>query len=157
MPSPPAAGWRVPVPRSKCWRWLRTPVITRDQVRYAKPDPDLFLAAADRLGCRSIGCGGRQRWDPGLAAREIAGGRTTFGRIRARGSRASRAYRVYQDPGELLRHLDEIGCAGYRNECYGVEHQTDLSTARRCATIAGGRLLTARRPTAHPEWRGSAI
>ena len=26
------------------------PVITRDQVDHAKPDPDLFLAAADRLG-----------------------------------------------------------------------------------------------------------
>ena len=25
------------------------PVITRDQVRYAKPDPDLFLAAAEKL------------------------------------------------------------------------------------------------------------
>jgi HAD superfamily hydrolase (TIGR01509 family) len=28
----------------------RTPVVTRDQVKYAKPDPDLFLAAAGRLG-----------------------------------------------------------------------------------------------------------
>jgi beta-phosphoglucomutase-like phosphatase (HAD superfamily) len=27
-----------------------TPVVTRDQVRYAKPDPDLFLTAADRIG-----------------------------------------------------------------------------------------------------------
>ena len=27
----------------------RTPVVTRDQVKYAKPDPDLFLAAAERL------------------------------------------------------------------------------------------------------------
>ena len=27
-----------------------TPMVTRDQVRYAKPDPDLFLTAADRLG-----------------------------------------------------------------------------------------------------------
>ena len=27
-----------------------TPVVTRDQVRYAKPDPDLFVAAAERLG-----------------------------------------------------------------------------------------------------------
>jgi HAD superfamily hydrolase (TIGR01549 family) len=27
-----------------------TPMITRDQVRYAKPDPDLFLTAADRIG-----------------------------------------------------------------------------------------------------------
>src|SRR5438128_8212239 len=26
------------------------PVVTRDQVAHAKPDPDLFLAAADRLG-----------------------------------------------------------------------------------------------------------
>ena len=26
-----------------------TPVVTRDQVKYAKPDPDLFLAAAARL------------------------------------------------------------------------------------------------------------
>ena len=26
------------------------PVVTRDQVAYAKPDPDLFLAAAERLG-----------------------------------------------------------------------------------------------------------
>src|SRR5262245_64074580 len=28
----------------------QTPVVTRDQVKYAKPDPDLFLAAAERLG-----------------------------------------------------------------------------------------------------------
>ena len=28
----------------------RTPVVTRDEVRYAKPDPDLFLAATARLG-----------------------------------------------------------------------------------------------------------
>src|SRR5207249_5760522 len=26
------------------------PVVTRDQVEHAKPDPDLFLAAAERLG-----------------------------------------------------------------------------------------------------------
>src|SRR5258708_24676873 len=28
----------------------RIPVVTRDQVKYAKPDPDVFLAAAARLG-----------------------------------------------------------------------------------------------------------
>ena len=27
-----------------------TPLVTRDQVRHAKPDPDLFLAAAARIG-----------------------------------------------------------------------------------------------------------
>jgi beta-phosphoglucomutase-like phosphatase (HAD superfamily) len=28
----------------------RTPIVTRDQVKYLKPDPDLFLTAAARLG-----------------------------------------------------------------------------------------------------------
>jgi beta-phosphoglucomutase-like phosphatase (HAD superfamily) len=27
----------------------KAPVVTRDQLKYAKPDPDLFLAAAERL------------------------------------------------------------------------------------------------------------
>ena len=31
----------------------RIPVVTRDQVKYAKPDPDLFLAAAERLNAPS--------------------------------------------------------------------------------------------------------
>ncbi len=30
----------------------RVPVVTRDQVKYAKPDPDLFLAAAARLDAK---------------------------------------------------------------------------------------------------------
>ena len=29
----------------------KVPVVTRDQVKYAKPDPDLFLAAAARTRC----------------------------------------------------------------------------------------------------------
>ena len=48
----PAAGWRRRRPISQ--RSTSIPasvaIITRDQVRHAKPDPDLFLAAADRLG-----------------------------------------------------------------------------------------------------------
>jgi beta-phosphoglucomutase-like phosphatase (HAD superfamily) len=28
----------------------RVVIVTRDQVRFAKPDPDLFLTAAERLG-----------------------------------------------------------------------------------------------------------
>src|SRR5260370_2414006 len=28
----------------------KVPVVTRDQVKYAKPDPDLFITAAERLG-----------------------------------------------------------------------------------------------------------
>jgi HAD superfamily hydrolase (TIGR01509 family) len=34
----------------------RAVVITRDQVEYAKPDPDLFLAAASRLGADIQAC-----------------------------------------------------------------------------------------------------
>ena len=41
----------------------RIPVVTRDQVKYAKPDPDLFLAAAARLrvGIETALEGGRER------------------------------------------------------------------------------------------------
>jgi HAD superfamily hydrolase (TIGR01509 family) len=89
-----------------------TPLITRDQVRHAKPDPDLFLAAAQRIGV-DIGAAivvGDSIWDL-LAARRagalgvglLAGG---YGREEL--ERAG-AYRVYADPADLLVHLDEVG------------------------------------------------
>ena len=40
----------MPARRWRCWGRPDVPVITRDMVEYAKPDPDLFLAAAERLG-----------------------------------------------------------------------------------------------------------
>ena len=49
----------------------KTPVVTRDEVRYAKPDPDLFLAAAARLNApieRSIVVGD-SIWDMLAATR----------------------------------------------------------------------------------------
>jgi HAD superfamily hydrolase (TIGR01549 family) len=90
----------------------RTPVITRDMVRFAKPDPDLFLAAADRLG---IGVEwacvvGDSVWDMLAArrARSIGVGVLSGGYGREELERAG-AYRVYEDPAELLSHLDEVG------------------------------------------------
>src|SRR5438034_712571 len=88
------------------------PVITRDQVQHAKPDPDLFLAAAERLGV-AISASvvvGDSVWDL-LAARRaralgvglLSGG---YGQDELEGAGA---YRVYQDPADLLRHLDEVG------------------------------------------------
>jgi len=88
------------------------PVITRDQVQRAKPDPDLFLAAAKCLGVpitESIVVGDSV-WDL-LAARRaralgvglLSGGYGEEELVRAG------AYRVYQDPADLLRHLDEVG------------------------------------------------
>jgi HAD superfamily hydrolase (TIGR01509 family) len=88
------------------------PVITRDQVPRAKPDPDLFLAAAARLGV-PIGESvvvGDSVWDLLAArrARALGVGLLSGGYGQDELERAG-AYRVYQDPADLLRHLDELG------------------------------------------------
>jgi len=87
-------------------------LITRDQVERAKPDPDLFMAAAVRLNAdieTSIVVGDSV-WDL-LAARRakalgvglLSGGYGQEELLQAG------AYRVYQDPLDLLQHLDEVG------------------------------------------------
>ena len=88
------------------------PVITRDRVQYAKPNPDLFLAAADALG-RPIAESfvvGDSVWDQLAAQRAhalgvglLSGG---YGREELE---AAGAYRVYDDPQDLLDHIDELG------------------------------------------------
>jgi HAD superfamily hydrolase (TIGR01509 family) len=88
------------------------PVVTRDQVEHAKPDPDLFLAAAERLGV-PIGDSvvvGDSVWDLLAArrARALGVGLLSGGYGQDELERAG-AYRVYQDPADLLRHLDEVG------------------------------------------------
>jgi HAD superfamily hydrolase (TIGR01509 family) len=88
------------------------PVVTRDQVAHAKPDPDLFLAAATRVGVAiddSVVVGDSV-WDLLAArrARALGVGLLSGGYGQDELERAG-AYRVYQDPGDLLRHLDEIG------------------------------------------------
>jgi HAD superfamily hydrolase (TIGR01509 family) len=88
------------------------PVVTRDDVRFAKPDPDLFLAAGHRLNVPMSRCVivGDSVWDL-LAARRafaLGVGLLSGGYGREELERAG-AYRVYQDPAELLRHLDEVG------------------------------------------------
>jgi HAD superfamily hydrolase (TIGR01509 family) len=88
------------------------PVITRDQVLHAKPDPDLFLAAADRLGVEisTAVVVGDSVWDLLAArrARALGVGLLSGGYGQEELERAG-AYRVYQDPADLLRHLDEVG------------------------------------------------
>ncbi len=90
----------------------KTPVVTRDKVRYAKPDPDLFLAAAAALG-KPIAHAcviGDSIWDM-LAARRagalgvglLSGGYGEDELVKAS------AYRVYEDPADLLYHIDEVG------------------------------------------------
>jgi HAD superfamily hydrolase (TIGR01509 family) len=89
----------------------RVPVVTRDQVRHAKPDPDLFLAAATRLGVdihQSLVIGDSV-WDMLAAqrARALGVGVLSGGYGHAE-LQQSGAFRVYEDPADLLRHIDEI-------------------------------------------------
>ena len=98
--------------RAYCELDPQTPVVTRDQVRYTKPDPDLFLTAAERLGVgiRESLVVGDSVWDL-LAARRasalgigvLSGG---YGREELI---YSGAFRVYEDPHDLLAHIDEVG------------------------------------------------
>ena len=88
------------------------PVITRDVVQRAKPDPDLFLAAAERLGVdiQDSVVVGDSVWDLLAArrARALGVGLQSGGYGREELERAG-AYRVYEDPADLLLHLDEVG------------------------------------------------
>ena len=90
----------------------RIPVVTRDQVKYAKPDPDLFLAAAERLGVaieRSIVVGD-SIWDVLAATRcRALGVGLLSGGYGPDELRQAGAIRVYEDPADLLNHIDEVG------------------------------------------------
>ena len=87
-------------------------MVTRDQVRYAKPDPDLFMTAAERIGVDIRDCFvvGDSVWDllAGQRARALSIGLLSGGYGREELVVAG-AYRVYEDPLDLLVHLDEVG------------------------------------------------
>ena len=86
-------------------------VITRDMVRYAKPDPDLFVEAAKRLGTTARGSYviGDSIWDIIAAARCGALGIGLLsGGYGAEELERAGALRVYADPADMLLHLDEI-------------------------------------------------
>jgi HAD superfamily hydrolase (TIGR01509 family) len=87
-------------------------VVTRDDVAHAKPDPDLFIAAAERLGTdiHSAVIVGDSIWDM-LAARRAHGlgvGLLSGGYGQDELERSG-AIRVYEDPADMLRHIDEVG------------------------------------------------
>jgi HAD superfamily hydrolase (TIGR01509 family) len=88
------------------------PIVTRDQVAHAKPNPDLFLEAARRLGVDPMEAVvvGDSVWDLLAArrARMLGIGLLSGGYGNDELERAG-AYRVYEDPADLLRHLDEVG------------------------------------------------
>jgi HAD superfamily hydrolase (TIGR01509 family) len=89
-----------------------TPVVDRGAVPRAKPEPDLFLACAERLSLRPSDCYvvGDAVWDL-LAARRA--GMLSVGLLSggygADELTAAGAYRIYRDPAELSVSLDELG------------------------------------------------
>ena len=91
------------------------PLVTRDMVAHAKPDPDLFLAAAALLEIepRHAMVVGDSVWDL-LAARRAGAlgiGVLSGGYGREELERAG-AYRVYADPADLLSRIYEVGVRG---------------------------------------------
>jgi HAD superfamily hydrolase (TIGR01549 family) len=89
-----------------------TPIVERGDVRRAKPEPDLFLTCAERIGVAGSECYvvGDAVWDL-LAARRasmLSVGLLTGGYGEDELIRAG-AFRVYRDPAELGDSLDELG------------------------------------------------
>ena len=105
-PSPPAAGARPPARR---WPSCRCPTTCRSSratwSQRAKPDPDLFLAAAAALGLPIEDCivVGDSVWDLLAAqrARALGIGLLSGGYGKEELERAG-AFRVYEDPGDLI-------------------------------------------------------
>ena len=87
-------------------------LVTRDEAPRAKPDPDLFLAAAKRIGADPADTVvvGDSIWDmiAAVRARFLAVGVLSGGYSDDELFRAG-AMRVYEDPADLLLHLDEVG------------------------------------------------
>jgi HAD superfamily hydrolase (TIGR01549 family) len=87
-------------------------IITREDVKRAKPDPDLFLTAAKVLRAKDVDTMvvGDSVWDM-LAARRanFLGVGLLSGGYGQQELEQAGAYRVYADPEEMRRHLDELG------------------------------------------------
>jgi len=88
------------------------PIVYRDDVAHAKPDPDLFIAAARRLAVQieDAVVVGDSIWDLMAArrAKALGVGLLSGGYSQDELERAG-AYRVYDDPADLLQRIDEVG------------------------------------------------
>lgn len=87
-------------------------VVTGDDVQKAKPSPDVFIAAADRLQVPIEHCIviGDSIWDMLAAGRRraLAVGLLSGGYSKAE-LEESGAFRVYSDPGDMLEHIEDLG------------------------------------------------
>ncbi len=89
----------------------QTMVLTGDDVEHGKPEPDLFLATAERLGVpiERVYIVGDSVWDL-LGARRChaLGVGLRSGGVGDEELQRAGAIRVYEDPADLLDHLDEL-------------------------------------------------
>jgi HAD superfamily hydrolase (TIGR01549 family) len=87
-------------------------IVTRGEVARAKPEPDPFYIGAQKLGVNIGDCVvlGDSVWDllSAQRARALPVGFLTGGNGRDELERAG-AYRVFEDPADLLQRLDELG------------------------------------------------
>lgn len=88
------------------------PVVTGDDVKNAKPAPDIFLVAAQKLGVSITDAIiiGDSPWDllAGRRMKALGVGLLSGGYAKEELERAG-AHLVYNDPGELLDNLAELG------------------------------------------------
>jgi HAD superfamily hydrolase (TIGR01549 family) len=87
-------------------------VVNGDEVAQAKPSPDVFLLAAQRLEVSMEDCVvvGDAIWDMLAAARKRAlGVGLLTGGYSKEELEESGAFRVYADPNDLLLHLEDLG------------------------------------------------
>jgi HAD superfamily hydrolase (TIGR01549 family) len=92
-----------------------TVIVTGDDVKKAKPSPDIFVLAADGLGMQIENCivTGDSIWDMLAAARRraLAVGLLSGGYSKDELTQSG-AFRVYADPSDMLLHLEDLGLAG---------------------------------------------
>ncbi len=142
-----------------------TPMVTRDLVRHAKPDPDLFLAAAALLGVEprnAMVVGDSVLGPAGRAAGRRARHRAAIGRVWPRGTRAGRRLPRLRRPGRDAvapvrdrrpagRELGRVSAAlsmRFAGVCTVGGVLPDHPLARLIDTAADGRF-----PAADGEWR----
>jgi HAD superfamily hydrolase (TIGR01549 family) len=91
------------------------PVVNGDDVKNAKPSPDVFVAAALRPGVPIGDCIviGDSKWDVLAAGHKSAlgVGLLSGGYSQEELERAG-AFRVYADPADLLAHIEDLGIPG---------------------------------------------
>lgn len=90
-------------------------IVTGDDVEKAKPSPDVFVSAAEKLGVQLNNCivVGDSVWDMLAAGRKSAlGVGLLSGGYGEEDLERAGAFRVYSDPADMLMHLEQLGLPG---------------------------------------------